>query len=359
MPWEHGKAEERNFMREETPISAEKIWIHIKKYWWVCVLTAAVAVAAVVLDTWREYRANAAAALRDTYQADSMIYYPIETEPEATTLLTLLDSQQMIGRVNEALAAEGLEEFDGGTDKLSMAWKGSCFPITVISEGEERTRLISTTLTEALLEWAEEHMGSEGQIVNHTQVYPCLVQASGAVTVYPPGASRAVGLTFGSFLGWKKLMVMCAGFLCGAAFLFVLLIFDTKLRTRQEAAQVCEYPCLGEVKRRVKDPGKEWAAINAVIGCHLPSSGGILYVTFSNEKAVNQAAAGVLPENRERVRACVWSRDRLEVLCKETPAAGAVLLICLNQDRVNQVETLAEDMENRKIPILGYVVTEG
>ena len=64
-------------MREETPISVKKIWVNVKKFWWVCALTMAATVGLVAVSTWKEYQRDRIAAQRDTYQADSMIFFPV------------------------------------------------------------------------------------------------------------------------------------------------------------------------------------------------------------------------------------------------------------------------------------------
>jgi len=340
-------------MREETPISTQKIWIHIKKFWWVCLLTTAAAVAMVAFTTWREYRFDKASALRDTYQANSMIYFPTENEDQARTLMTVLNSEQVVSRLNAALAERGLQEFDSGQDKLSIEWKGNCFPITVLAEGEERARLLSEAATESLLQWAEEHLGKTGQIVNHTELFTALERSSGEVEIYLLGTPRNVKLGIGSFLGWKKLMVICAGVFCGAALIFVLLIFDTKLRSKKEVANICDYPCLGSIR---KSSQQDTEAVAAVLRRVMPEEAA-LYVSCSSNDTVRKVAEK--SENRCHVKAEGWEKDRLEVLKEKEAYGGAVVFVRLNYDTVDQLECVLEDLENLKIKISGYVVTEG
>ena len=152
-------------------------------------------------------------------------------------MMTVLGSQQILDKINQALEAVGQPAFDSGNETLSIDWQGNCFPITVLTEGEERTRLVSETATEELLHWAEEHLGKDGQIVNETSIYTCIELSNGSVVTYPLGTQRSVSLSVSSFLGWKKLMIICAGIFCGVAGIFVLLIFDTKLRTKKEVYQ--------------------------------------------------------------------------------------------------------------------------
>ncbi len=345
-------------MREETPISVRKIWVNVKSFWWICALTMLAAIGLVGLSTWREYQADKLAAQRDTYQADSMIYFPIETEPEATTLMTLLDSQQIVALIDEQLAAQGMEAYSSDQDKLSIEWKGSCFPITVISEGEERTRLISETATECLLAWAEEYLNGTGQIVNRTQVYTCIERSSNMVDVYPLGTPRSVKLSLKSFLGWKKLMIICAGALCGAAVVFVLMIFDTKLRTKKEIASICSYPFLGTLGKKAEE---EMKAVY-VMACRnvSPGKGTVLYAGYSESDGLHRAAEQAKGmDGGCAVRSAIWGKERLELLKDRTEYGGAVLFVHLNQDTVDQVEMMMEDMKNLQIPVIGYVVAEG
>lgn len=344
-------------MREETPISVKKIWVNVKNFWWVCALALLVTMGLVAVSAWKEYQRDRIAAQRDTYQANSMIFFPVDSEMEATTLMTVLTSQQIVSQIDAQLAAQGWETTDGNRDKISAIWQGNCFPITVISEGEARTRLISETATEALLAWLQEHLGGRGQIVNQTEVYTCIERASGQVETYPLGTPRDAGLTLKSFLGWKKLMIVCAGVLCGAAVIFVLMIFDTKLRTKKEAASVCPYPFLGTVG---KNAGEEGKAVYTM-ACRHRTLGGtnLLYAAYSHSDLFVQAAQIAEGTGDCAVQAVIWEKERLEQLKDQTEYGGAVLFICLNRDTVDQIEMVAQDIKNLQIPMIGYVVVEG
>lgn len=344
-------------MREETPISVKKIWVNVKKFWWVCALTMAATVGLVAVSTWKEYQRDRIAAQRDTYQADSMIFFPVESEMEATTLIAVLNSQQVVSQVDAQLAAQGWEALDGDRDKMSTIWQGNCFPITVISEGEERARLISESATEALLAWLQKHLGGRGQIVNRTEVFTCIERASGRVETFPLGSPRNVSLSLKSFLGWKKLMIVCAGVLCGAAVIFVLLIFDTKLRSKKEAAGICPYPCLGTLG---KNAGEEGKAVYAMARRRLPREGGrILYAAYSSSDLFSQAVLAANGQEDGVVRAAVWEKERLEIIRDGAQYDSAVLFVRLNKDTADQIETVMQDMKNLQIPLVGYVVAEG
>ena len=345
-------------MREETPISAKKILVNIKHFWWICACTTCLAVLFVAMGTWREYRANQMAALRDTYQADSMIYFPTANEDQARTLMTVLNSQQIISGLNEVLTEQGMAKYDSSKDKSHIEWKGNCFPITLISEGEERTRLISEYVTENLLNWVEEHIGGEGQVVNQTTLYTCIELATGNVLTYKLGTERRVQLSMADFLGWKKIMVICAGFLCGCALIFVLLIFDTKLRTKKEVESICKYPCFGLIRKAAEE---EVDAAVSMIKHNMDWTQNRLLLVQVTENQVTEKIKerGGSISSTCQLESCIWSKEKIDVMNTDICQASALMVIQLNKDTVDSIEEVQNELENLHIKIIGYVITEG
>ena len=65
---------------EEIIISFQKLWDNFKKYWWICVITTALAVIAVIGFTIKSYNAAQNLSESDLVENDNKLY-------QATTMI--------------------------------------------------------------------------------------------------------------------------------------------------------------------------------------------------------------------------------------------------------------------------------
>ena len=235
----------------ETIISIKKITANIKRYWWLCLLATAAAAGLVAFTTWRTYTANKTAEAKDSYIGSATLYLSSENERDNAAYGAILQSPDTIAQIDALLDGAGQAPYSSETDKISIQSMSdsTAYGITVLSIGEERTRLIGQAVIDIVLEQASDVMQVEtGQLASLT-VSPCLWYPDGTFTIVDTPQQRVVTLSASDFLSWRKLVVVCAGFFVGAACIFAAILFDDKIRDEEEVRAVCgDLPVLGPVR---------------------------------------------------------------------------------------------------------------
>ena len=79
---------ERNMQSQlgETIISTKKIWANIKAFWWICLVTLALAAGVVAFSTYRSYQANKAVETKDSYVGSAVLYLSSTNDKDASLL---------------------------------------------------------------------------------------------------------------------------------------------------------------------------------------------------------------------------------------------------------------------------------
>lgn len=336
----------------ETMISTQKIWQNIKRFWWVFVICLAAYGAITGKDIINTMRADQIALSRDTYQASTLLYFPHRDNEEGLAFVVLCESEMVVNAVNERLEANGYAAYGDG-DIFDINWVGNSFGLTLTGEGRERMLCMAQAFGESILKSALDVMEKEGSILNEASVLPCVVRSTGAVTVYEDASQRSVSFSLRDFMTWRRLMVLCAMIFIGVAFVFVAIILDRKVRTREELEAVLTVPCIGVIckkkpesreltlavlSRLCRKEETETLAIISAGACgeleDLAREAGKSVKVVTGQQLAKQAAAVPVCEAADRV----------------------VLVVCVNQDTIDEVCQAAKTLELLGTRFLGYLL---
>jgi len=341
-----------------TVISTQKIWQNVKHLWWICLLFFVAYGSLLGMNVWKAYQADLAAVKLDTYQASIQIYYPHETSEEAEAFIILGESNQVLSALNESLMAAGYQPYGQGVgDKISIQRIGSSFGTTVIAEGEARSQYMAQRFGEIMVESGEEVMGKQGGLMGNAITVPCVLRSNGATVVFDRVEDKHIGFSVMDFVSWKKIMVLGATVLLGAAVIFVVILFDKKVRAREEVDTVLCLPCIAEVKRKKAESGVLFATIAEAL-CRKEQVQRLVLVSAekNNELPVLQNIlkdlAGVTVKTRESV---LESADAVRA-CAE--ADGVILVIGMNKDRLDRISQSVTNLELVSAKVLGYIISD-
>ena len=346
--------DERNSTRQENIISTKKISQNIKKYWWICLLCLLAYLAVLAADIRKTYQADVAAASRDTYQASGMVYYPHEDEEEGKYFVTLCTTDRVLDLVNEALTSQGYAEYGAGGDSLNINWQGNTFGLTLYGEGEARMECMMDAFLSAWLSQAEEVSGKSGSILNETTVVPCLIKSTGAVVTYSDPSERRATLALSDIVTWRRLMVSAAAVFAGAIVIFIVIIFDKKIRTEEEIREVLDIPYICTVKSgEEKKEELLYAFLQGICRREHKSHIGLAYLHGEEE-------AGRLNLQRDEIQLELLPGgcNTAETVRKSVQMDGIVLALRLNRDRLDEAAQTADRIRLLGIPFLGYILME-
>ena len=346
--------EERNMTRQENIISTKKISQNIKKYWWICLLCLLAYLAVLGVDIWRTYQADVAAASRDTYQASGMVYYPHEDEEEGKYFVTLCTTDRVLDLVNETLTSQGYAEYGAGGDSLNINWQGNTFGLTLYGEGEARMECMMDAFLSAWLSQAEEISAKSGSVLNETTVVPCLIKSNGAVVTYSNPSERKATLALSDIVTWRRLMVSAAAVFAGAIVIFIVIIFDKKIRTEEEIREVLDIPYICTVKAgEEKSEALLYAFLQGI--CHKENRHHIGLVCLQSEEVT-----GHINHQMDEIQLEILPGgcDTAEAVQKGTQMDGIVLALRLNRDRLDEAVRAADRIRLLGIPFLGYILME-
>jgi capsular polysaccharide biosynthesis protein len=345
----------------ETVISMEKIIANIKAFWWICLITVALSAAFVGYQTVKTFRVNQSAQYKDSYVGSAVLYLSSENDKDMRAYAAILSSTDTKERLTEALEAAGMTEFSSSTDKLSIASQSdsTAFGLTVLSIGQERTRILLDQVTQIVLEQAAQVMGVEADIISSGVVNPCLWYTDGSFRTLSDESQRIVTLSASDFLSWKKIIIVCAGAFLGIAAIFVAILFDDKVRSSAELEKALELPYLGQWKG--KNQGETAELMFALKGyLSAPDLG-------DNQKGVVLLSLKEQPDMAELRQACEEALQRpvaagrkngedLTILETARESAGVILVVSLNHDKLNEIKTLKNQLQVAQIPVLGSMV---
>lgn len=339
-------------------ISTQKIWYNIKHLWWICLIFFIGYGSLLGINVWKTYQSDLQAVKQDTWQASIQIYYPHETEEEAEAFMILGESNRVIGALNELLEEAEYPLFgEGICDSISIQRVGSSFGTTVIAEGQERSRFIAQKFGEIMVESAEEVMGKHGGLMGDAAAVPCVVRTNGATVVFERLEEKTIRFSLGDFLSWKKMMLLFATVLLGAAVIFVVILFDRKIRAREEAEAAFSLPCIAVIKKKEKDSAALFAAITAAL-CHNQGIRKLMLTApgkndkLTDLKKMAEKAEGIAVETSQEA---LTSAGTVEACAQ---ADGVILVIRLNQDRLTQTGQAITNLELVSSHLLGYILID-
>ena len=340
----------------ENIITPWKIIANLKAFWWFCLIPLIVCGVLVYKDTMNTYAQNQAAAQKDTYIASALIFYPTEIEADGLGNMVIFKSKNTINRVNQIMVEQGYEPFDADEDYLDVGHTMASYGLTLVGEGKDRMLCMAQAFAESMSIVIEESTGIPAYIVDDATVAPCMVDASQNIRIYEHESERQVTLSIRDFLTWKKLMVLCAGVFLGLALIFVAILFDQKIRCREELEAFCEIPCLGVIgTKKEKDKKLVLALIHAM--CQDVQAGSLMVTAVSKE-----AMLPVLAKEFEGASASVMTS---QYAAKEADAMeqcrtcdAVVLTVRKNVDSVVTVKRALANLEMIQANVLGYIMTE-
>jgi len=342
-------------------VSTRKIWCNIKKYWLLGVAVMAVCAAAVGLMTFREYRADLYSAALDTYQGEALVYIDSEDEDYSDAYTALLYSERIRKQVNEALLEAGFEEFNKKLDTANVDMKGTsmCYRVIVRSNGLERTEFLAKTYTELLMKETAGVMGLPGRIIDEPVMTTYMTKANGSVEIFELDEPRKVTLSLGSFLSWKKLMLLGAGFFLWCAFVMVKVFYDNTLRSREEMEQILTVPCLCEVQRKNRESHELLAVLlNAV--AERSGEAQVLLVGARSSKGLTECSGSVREIAEERhlavnVEIAEQAALSAETLEKAKAAPHVYLFASVDEDDANSTDRAFANLLTMGVKLEGYV----
>lgn len=339
-------------------ISTEKIWYNVKHLWWLCLVFFLGYGSLLGINVWKTYQSDLQAVKQDTWQASIQIYYPHETEEEAEAFMILGESSRVIGALNELLEQEGYLLFGEGVgDSIHIERVGSSFGTTVIAEGEVRSQFIAQRFGEIMVESAEEVMGKHGGLMGDAATVPCVVRTNGSTVVFESLEEKNIRFSLGDFVSWKKLMLLFATILLGAAVIFVAILFDRKIRAREEAEAAFSLPCIAVIRRKEKASLALFAAITAALCRNQGIHRLMLTAPDRNDRLEElrqtaEEAAGITVESSPEA---LTSAATVEACAK---AEGVILVIRMNQDRLAQTGQAITNLELVSSHLLGYILMD-
>ena len=344
-----------------TVISVKKIWQNIKQFWWVILIFVTLFSMVLVRDMKNTYAADQALAAKDTYQSSVLLYYPHRDSEQGYAFVVLCESEMVIARVNARLEGQGFTEYNP-SDVLNINWIGNSFGITLMGEGEDRMLLMAEAFGEAILSSAYEVTGNEGSILNKAWVAPCLVKSSGAVVLLDDVSQRQASFSLKEFLSWKRLMVMGAAVFMGFAVIFIAIILDKKVRTREEMDATLDIACIGVIKKKKKDSWHLTTELLAQV-CEKRQCKNLAFVSI---KECDEGRI-LKQELEKKLQSTGYMEDVViaegvvmngSAFSVGKEAEGLVLLVSANRDQLDQVGYAVKSMELLEKKWIGYILFE-
>lgn len=355
------QASSTNEWKGEMLISTRKIWCNIKKYLLLGVVVMAACIGLAVLMTIREYRADLASAALETYQGEALVYIDSADEDYSDAYMALLYSERIRNQVDQALLENGFEKFNKELDTANVDMKGTsmCYRVIVRSLGLERTRFLAKTYTELLLQETKSIMGLKGRIIDDPVMTTYLTKANGGVEIFELDEPKKVTISLGSFLSWKKIMLVGAGFFLWCAFVVARVFYDSTLHSREEIDQVSIVPYFCEVRKGKQESCALLAALLDGVS-ERTENGSILLAAPKTSKlltAVFEGTKKALEERNSKVKLSmaedlVGSADALDA----ARAAGAVFLfVTLDQDSAEDTHQAFSNLSVVGAGMYGYI----
>ena len=245
------------------------------------------------------------------------------------------------------------------TANVDMKGTSMCYRVIVRSIGLERTQFLAKTYTELLVKEAKDIMGLKGKIIDEPVMTTYLTKANGSVEIFELDEPRKVSVSFRSFLSWKKIMIMGAGFFLWCAFVMVRVFYDTTLRSREEVDQVSVVPFFCEVKKGRQDSCELLAALLDGVSERV-ENGRILLAAPKTSKVLTDVFEGTKKALADRQSSVELSMteglvDSAKAL-DEAKAAGAVLLfVTLDQDSAEDAHQAFANLSVVGAGMYGYI----
>ncbi len=343
----------------ENIITPRKILANLKHFWWFCIIPLVLCGFLVYKDTMSTYRANQMAAQKDMYIASALVYYPTEDEEIGKGNMVIFKSKNTLEKVNEIMIAKGYAPFDEENDMLELGHTMASYGLTLIGEGEERMLCMGQAFAESMLAVIQESTGVSGYIIDHATVAPCMIDASGNTIIYDNVSQKQVSLSLRDFLTWKKMMILCAGVFLGLALIFVAILFDKKVRSREELEAFSQIPCMGVIGRKKEKDRKLFLSLVSAM-CETSGVSKLMLVSVTKEPLLAGLADEMKAYAREglQVEYCEHMTSSAEAADQCYQSDAVVLTIRKDVDNMDGVKRALSNLAMINAKVLGYIMTE-
>lgn len=340
---------------ESNVISVNKLLANIKRYWWIFVLCILCGIFLTARGTIREYRNNVNLASRDLYVSGADFYLDSEVDKDSSIWTVIISSSLVREKTGNVLWEQFQEELRED-DSYYIQEKGgrSCFGITVIGEGEEHTLALAKAVAFAFEEAVRESTSVAMRPIDlPVKANPCVVLQNGGILTFEKAEDRGVSLSLRDFLSWRKMMTMMAFVFIGLGIVFVLILFDNKIRGVEELQVICDKACIANLRKKGEN-------VTAVIKMkQLLCDGGedkIVLATLCDESAFHKVQqvlgeelagrllhADSICENAQGLEACVNQKK-------------VVLAVRQDKDTVGTIREAMKNIELVKGTLAGYIL---
>ena len=346
--------EDKKRIMEYNVISINKLIANIKSFWWLCLLCVLAGVFITVSSTLKEYKNNVALASRDMYVSGADFYFDSDVDKDSSIWSVMMSSQSVREKTKENMRQLYQDELRD-TDVYYIQEKGGrfCYGITVIGEGEAHTlalaRSVAAAFEETVLECTSDVMSP---IDLPSKADPCVVLQSGAILTFRDPSDRSVSLSMGDFLSWKKMMIIMACAFAGLGVIFVMILFDNKIRGKEEMEVICDKACIADLRKKGE---KATAPIKID---HVKQEGAeypIVMATLTD--AVGFEKAELILGNRMDgvVRAQAICRDAAGLLeCSNQKKV--ILVVKQDKDTVGLLREAIKNLELVNAGLIGYIL---
>lgn len=275
--------------------------------------------------------------------------------------IALLYSNDVITELNEALVRNGYEEYDPVYEYIEIQLRNNArfYALTVAGKDSERIEFIIRTATGILMERSKEVLGiKDSKLIDDAYIIEYIVNEDGSQTQVTPRMdaekeearlkeleSAQLNLTnhtigLGSFLSMKNILIIFVGVFFGLGIIFVMILLDKKVRSRDELAMYFDYPILGDVNQKSADDEQYNVLMTALnykfIGDNLSSV--LITGAGSGERViplVNKLMEAYVRNGKKVIRVDITTSDK-DVEKKISDAKKKDIMLIVNAIRIDK-----------------------
>lgn len=402
---------------EEIVISFRKIADNMRRYWWILLISAGAGLLLIILSTLKAWHSSEKVAIPEDekrYQAVTLVYMePKDIETGDTygnsgkssdlgkiadtyeksdkrseeqwnwnknnqlmyNCKALLKSDNIIGQLNTVLKQNKMRNFDTVLDKpeLQVEENSQCYSITVRGKNAKRVELISNTMTELLTKEAADIFGiSNSKIINRA-VVNLYKKTNDANNPYEIITEKSLNgeieeenkLSVSSFLSVKKILLLFIGIFIGIAVIFVLILKDKKLRSKEEIAAYFQLPCLGVFGKKKHNISISAITTALFCRCQKESIHNMLITAPGESVEAEKIAERIIREAEKakkdeiKVSFIPDIRNNADAVKAADEADAVIFMLTADNDEIQDVDDSLDRIKVVQGRLLGYLLING